>query len=112
MYIGYCLPKVHVCRLGWEIPDENVLLLIHIMLVCKCSTGTNDPGSLLPSKLLGMPAESTACSLDACASPIISEKAKKKEKKKNRIEKEWKEGLWFMPVQFKGKKILKMSCLK
>lgn len=48
------------------------------MLVCKCSKGTNDPGSLLPSKLLGMPAESTACSLDACASPIISEKAKKK----------------------------------
>lgn len=91
MYVSYCLPKVRVCRLGWEISDENLLLLIHIMLVCKCSKGTNDPGSLLPSKLLGMPAESMACSLDACASPVISEKAKK-------IEKEWKEGQWFMPV--------------
>lgn len=104
MYIGYCLPKVHVCRLGWEIPDENVLLLIHIMLVCKCSTGTNDPGSLLPSKLLGMPAENTACSLDACASPIISEKAKKKKKKRIELKRNGKKGYGLCQFSLKEKK--------
>lgn len=41
----------------------------------------NDPGSLLPSELLGMPAESIACSLTL----VLHQKSLRRHNKKNRM---------------------------